>query len=107
MPERRDRMRIPLESAVSLRYETGRRSYPGRVENISAEGILVTTEEAFPPGRVVSFEIVPTPEHPRATPLEGGKFRVQRAEGVEPPFEIAGILLERSPKGSEPGADTD
>jgi hypothetical protein len=94
MPERRARIRIPLQSAVVLRYPRGRKRRHGRVENISHEGILIRTDTAFPPGTTLHFEIVPLPEHPHVPTLRG-LILVHRAEGTAPPFEIAGTIVER------------
>ena len=99
MPERRGTLRIPLEDRVTLRYPRGQRTYRGRIENISKEGILVSSETAFPPGVRLIFEVVPSEDHPNPTPLRG-IFQVHRAEGLEPPFQIAGILIERGARGA-------
>ena len=93
MRERRARMRIPLQSAVTLRRAGTEECWPGRLANISCEGILVRSQEPFAPGQVVHFEKVPAVEG-TPSPLKGS-FRVRRAEGAVPPFDVAGVLLDR------------
>ena len=92
MEERRHRLRIPLESDVMLRHPHGRRWYSGRVKNISSDGILLATEKGFAPGCVIRLEVVSeSGGDPRTTPMSAS-LRVSRAEGLKPPFAVAGVI---------------
>ena len=94
MSERRNRLRIPLEAEVRLRFSAGSPSYRGQVKNINVGGILIAAEKGFAPGSVLELEVVsPASRVGRGKPLRA-TIRVLRTEGDGPPYEVAGEILE-------------
>jgi len=78
--EKRDFLRMSLDSTLDYRLEGGGDQKQGRVRNLSARGMLFVAAEAMEPGQ--ELKVVLTPPNP-ITPPMSANARVLRCDEVE------------------------
>ena len=96
MPERRELLRIPVNTEVRFRKLPDGEENRGYVKNISGSGILFSSESVFEPGTLLSLEVVTPPPKLGAgnqEPLRA-TVRVVRVTGDEAPFDLAAEFVQ-------------
>ncbi len=78
--EKRDFVRMSLDSALDYQLEGGAEQRQGRVRNLSARGMLFVAGEAMEPGQ--KLKVVLTPPNP-ITPPMSASARVLRCDSIE------------------------
>lgn len=82
-----------MDADVVLRSQRGGHPSRGKVKNISAEGILITSERPFQVGAVLLIEVLSTADKNAGLEPMRATFELLRIGG-EGPFELGGRFID-------------